>query len=123
MIPRVTLKSGIDAKKTIVTYNSKEDRSKFNTIVFVLTKVHELLSKKLTVTRRYIEFDTSRFDLLISIYVTNSMLLLRVNFIFQRTFLPKRHSSKKSNKLGRGRKRRMLSTRNPAMESWDRSHG
>ncbi|XP_026324408.1 meiotic recombination protein SPO11, partial [Hyposmocoma kahamanoa] len=51
-LDRVTLKSEIDAKKTTVTYNSKEDRSKFNTMVFVLTKVHELLSKNITVTRR-----------------------------------------------------------------------
>lgn len=55
------MKSEIDAKKTTITYNSKEDRSKFNIIVFVLTKVHELLSKKLTVTRRYTEFDAIKF--------------------------------------------------------------
>lgn len=49
---RVTLKSVNNAKKTTVTYNSKDDKTRFNTIVFVLTKVHELLMKNLTVTRR-----------------------------------------------------------------------
>ncbi|XP_049875166.1 meiotic recombination protein SPO11 [Pectinophora gossypiella] len=51
-LDRVTLKSNKDAKKTTVTYNSKEDKTRFNTIVFVLTKVHELLTKNLAVTRR-----------------------------------------------------------------------
>lgn len=52
VIFRVTLKSFKDAKKTIVTYSSSEDKTRFNTIVFVLTKVHELLSKNITITRR-----------------------------------------------------------------------
>ncbi|KOB70111.1 Meiotic recombination protein spo11 [Operophtera brumata] len=51
-LDRVTLKSFNNAKKTIVTYSSSQDKTRFNTIVFVLTKVHELLSKNLTVTRR-----------------------------------------------------------------------
>lgn len=83
---RVTLKSGNDAKKTSVTYNSKEDRSKFNIIVFVLTKVHELLSKKLTVTRRYKTLDISKCGLTISTFVTNSMLLLLVYFYLSGSF-------------------------------------
>ncbi|KAI5634707.1 type IIB DNA topoisomerase domain-containing protein [Phthorimaea operculella] len=51
-LDRVTLKCINDAKKTTITYNSNDDKTRFNTIVFVLTKVHELLSKNLTVTRR-----------------------------------------------------------------------
>ncbi|CAH0404700.1 unnamed protein product [Chilo suppressalis] len=51
-LERVTLKSFKDAKKTTVCYSSKEDKTRFNIIVFVLTKVHELLSKKLIITRR-----------------------------------------------------------------------
>ncbi|KAG7311666.1 hypothetical protein JYU34_002719 [Plutella xylostella] len=49
---RVTLKAFNDAKKTVINYSNSEDRTRFNIIVFVLTKVHELLSKNLTVTRR-----------------------------------------------------------------------
>ncbi|XP_013200409.2 meiotic recombination protein SPO11 [Amyelois transitella] len=51
-LDRVTLKSFNDAKKTTISYSSNEDKTRFNIIVFVLTKVHELLSKNLTVTRR-----------------------------------------------------------------------
>ncbi|KAJ2944632.1 hypothetical protein O0L34_g3983 [Tuta absoluta] len=51
-LDRVTLKCTNDAKKTTITYNSNDDKTRFNTIVFVLTKVHELLCKNLTVTRR-----------------------------------------------------------------------
>ncbi|CAH0603282.1 unnamed protein product [Chrysodeixis includens] len=51
-LDRVTLKSFNDAKKTKLCYSNSEDKTRFNTIVFVLTKVHELLSKNLTVTRR-----------------------------------------------------------------------
>ncbi|XP_063839263.1 meiotic recombination protein SPO11 [Ostrinia nubilalis] len=51
-LDRVTLKSYNDAKKTTVCYSSKEDKTRFNIIVFVLTKVHELMLKNLTVTRR-----------------------------------------------------------------------
>ncbi|CAB3249815.1 unnamed protein product [Arctia plantaginis] len=51
-LDRVTLKSFNQAKKTILTYSRAEDKTRFNTIVFVLTKVHELLSKNMSVTRR-----------------------------------------------------------------------
>ncbi|KAL0849029.1 hypothetical protein ABMA28_013402 [Loxostege sticticalis] len=51
-LDRVTLKSYNEAKKTTVCYSSNEDKTRFNTIVFVLTKVHELMLKNLTVTRR-----------------------------------------------------------------------
>nr|XP_049706650.1 meiotic recombination protein SPO11-like [Helicoverpa armigera]XP_049708259.1 meiotic recombination protein SPO11 [Helicoverpa armigera] len=51
-LDRVTLKSFNEAKKTTLCYSSSQDKTRFNTIVFVLTKVHELLSKNLTVTRR-----------------------------------------------------------------------
>ncbi|XP_026738190.1 meiotic recombination protein SPO11 [Trichoplusia ni] len=51
-LDRVTLKSFNEAKKTKLCYSNSEDKTRFNTIVFVLTKVHELLSKNLTVTRR-----------------------------------------------------------------------
>ncbi|XP_053603524.1 meiotic recombination protein W68 [Plodia interpunctella] len=51
-LDRVTLKSFNDAKKTTICYSSNEDKTRFNIIVLVLTKVHELLSKNLTVTRR-----------------------------------------------------------------------
>lgn len=50
---RVTLKSTVDAKKTTVTYSSTENKNRFNSIIFVLSKVHELLTKNLTVTRRF----------------------------------------------------------------------
>ncbi|GBP23127.1 hypothetical protein EVAR_13148_1 [Eumeta japonica] len=49
---RVTLKSFAEAKKTSICYSDSNDRTRFSTIVFVLTKVHELLTKRLTVTRR-----------------------------------------------------------------------
>lgn len=49
----VTLKSLQDAKTTTLIYSNADDKSRFNTIVFVLTKAHELLSKNLSVTRRY----------------------------------------------------------------------
>lgn len=49
---RVTLKSFNDAKKSTMVYSGSEDKTRFNTTVFVLTKVHDLLSKNLTVTRR-----------------------------------------------------------------------
>lgn len=48
----VTLKSFNEAKKTTLTYSHAEDKTRFNTIVFILTKVHELLSKNMSVTRR-----------------------------------------------------------------------
>ncbi|KAF9811994.1 hypothetical protein SFRURICE_021351 [Spodoptera frugiperda] len=51
-LDRVTLKAFNDAKKTTLCYASSNDKTRFNIIVFVLTKVHELLSKNLTVTRR-----------------------------------------------------------------------
>ncbi|KAG6462411.1 hypothetical protein O3G_MSEX013241 [Manduca sexta] len=61
-LDRVTLKAIRDAKKTTLNYSSSEDKSRFNAIVFVLTKVHELLSKKLTVTRREMFYQNiSRF--------------------------------------------------------------
>ncbi|KAJ0181716.1 hypothetical protein K1T71_002438 [Dendrolimus kikuchii] len=49
---RVTLKAFSDAKKTTLCYSSSEDKTRFNSIVFVLTKVHELISKNMTITRR-----------------------------------------------------------------------
>ncbi|CAH0726555.1 unnamed protein product, partial [Brenthis ino] len=59
---RVTLKSLNEAKKTVLNYSSKEDKSRFNTIIFVLTKAHELLTKKLTITRRELFYqNVSRF--------------------------------------------------------------
>ncbi|XP_063617879.1 meiotic recombination protein SPO11 [Cydia splendana] len=51
-LDRVTLKTFAEAKKTTLHYSSTEDKNRFNRIVFVLTKVHELLSKNLIVTRR-----------------------------------------------------------------------
>ncbi|XP_050675485.1 meiotic recombination protein SPO11 [Leptidea sinapis] len=51
-LDRVTLKSLSTAKNTVVRYSRGEDSSRFNTIVFVLTRVHDLLMKNLTVTRR-----------------------------------------------------------------------
>ncbi|KAL4715157.1 hypothetical protein ACJJTC_012204 [Scirpophaga incertulas] len=51
-LDRVALKSFNDCKKTTVCYSSKEDKNRFSIIVFVLTKVQELLLKNLTVTRR-----------------------------------------------------------------------
>ncbi|XP_059059402.1 meiotic recombination protein SPO11 [Achroia grisella] len=51
-LDRVTLKSFNEAKKSTITYSSTEDKTRFNIIVFVLTKVHELLLKNLIVTRR-----------------------------------------------------------------------
>ncbi|XP_073941530.1 meiotic W68 [Choristoneura fumiferana] len=51
-LDRVTLKSFTEAKKSTLHYSSTEDKTRFNRIVFVLTKVHELLSKNLIVTRR-----------------------------------------------------------------------
>ncbi|CAK1603346.1 unnamed protein product [Parnassius mnemosyne] len=51
-LDRVTLKSFVDAKKTTLSYSNREHKTRFNAIVFVLTKVHELLSKNLCVTRR-----------------------------------------------------------------------
>ncbi|XP_028039806.1 meiotic recombination protein SPO11 [Bombyx mandarina] len=51
-LDRVTLKCFNEAKTSTITYSSSEDKTRFNTIVFVLTKVHELLIKNLTVTRR-----------------------------------------------------------------------
>lgn len=49
---RVALKALREAKTTTLSYKNAEDKCRFNTIVFVLTKVHELLLKNLTVTRR-----------------------------------------------------------------------
>ncbi|KPJ11949.1 Meiotic recombination protein SPO11 [Papilio machaon] len=49
---RVTLKAFADAKKTTLSYSNREDKTRFNAVVFVLTKVHELLLKNLSVTRR-----------------------------------------------------------------------
>ncbi|XP_045762262.1 meiotic recombination protein SPO11 [Maniola jurtina] len=61
-LDRVALKSLHDAKTTTLCYMNAEDKSRFNTIVFVLTKVHELLSKNLTVTRRELFYqNVSRF--------------------------------------------------------------
>ncbi|KPI93931.1 Meiotic recombination protein SPO11 [Papilio xuthus] len=51
-LDRVTLKAFADAKKTTLSYSNREDKTRFNSVVFVLTKVHELLSKNLSVTRR-----------------------------------------------------------------------
>ncbi|KAM3962791.1 meiotic W68 [Aphomia sociella] len=51
-LDRVTLKSFKEAKKSTITYSSTEEKTRFNIIVFVLTKVHELLLKNLVVTRR-----------------------------------------------------------------------
>ncbi|XP_072936669.1 meiotic recombination protein W68 [Epargyreus clarus] len=51
-LDRVTLKAFNDAKKTTIVYSNTSDRTRFNAIVFVLSKVHELLGKNLTVTRR-----------------------------------------------------------------------
>ncbi|XP_023940290.1 meiotic recombination protein SPO11 [Bicyclus anynana] len=51
-LDRVTLKAFHNAKTTTLCYSSAEDKSRFNTIIFILTKIHELLSKNLTVTRR-----------------------------------------------------------------------
>ncbi|CAF4767854.1 unnamed protein product [Pieris macdunnoughi] len=48
---RVTLKNISNAKTSIVRSNG-EEKSRFNTIVFVLSKVHELVVKNMTVTRR-----------------------------------------------------------------------
>ncbi|XP_041972323.1 meiotic recombination protein SPO11 [Aricia agestis] len=49
---RVALKSLGDAKTTTLQYCNASDKSRFNTIIFVLTKVHELLQKNLSVTKR-----------------------------------------------------------------------
>lgn len=48
----VTLKSMSNAKTTTLVYSNNEDKARFNMIVFVLTKIHELLTKNVTVTRR-----------------------------------------------------------------------
>ncbi|XP_045458724.1 meiotic recombination protein SPO11 [Melitaea cinxia] len=61
-LDRVTLKSLQDAKRTTLIYSTADDKSRFNTIVFVLTKAHELLSKNLSVTRRELFYqNVSRF--------------------------------------------------------------
>ncbi|XP_039765191.1 meiotic recombination protein SPO11 [Pararge aegeria] len=61
-LDRVTLKTLHEAKTTKLCYSSVEDKSRFNIIVFVLTKVHELLLKNLTVTRRELFYQNmSRF--------------------------------------------------------------
>lgn len=49
---RVTLKSNSDAKKSIIHYSKDDDKTRFNAIILVLTKVHELLTKNIIVTRR-----------------------------------------------------------------------
>ncbi|XP_068621567.1 meiotic recombination protein SPO11 [Battus philenor] len=51
-LERVTLKRFADARKTTLRYSNSNDRTRFNAVVFVLTKVHDLLSKNLSVTRR-----------------------------------------------------------------------
>lgn len=49
---RVALKSSTNAKKTTITFSTTDNKSRFNAVVFVLTKIHELLTKNFTVTRR-----------------------------------------------------------------------
>ncbi|XP_038210027.1 meiotic recombination protein W68 [Zerene cesonia] len=51
-LDRVTLKELEISKTTTIRYSRAEDKSRFNTIVFVLTRVHELMTKNMTVTRR-----------------------------------------------------------------------
>ncbi|OWR49173.1 meiotic recombination protein spo11 [Danaus plexippus plexippus] len=61
-LDRVTLKSMRNAKTTTLVYSNNEDKSRFNMIVFVLTKIHELLTKNITVTRRELFYqNVSRF--------------------------------------------------------------
>ncbi|XP_050361884.1 meiotic recombination protein SPO11 [Nymphalis io] len=61
-LDRVTLKSSQVAKKTTLLYSNGDDKSRFNTIIFILTKAHELLSKNLSVTRRELFYQNiSRF--------------------------------------------------------------
>ncbi|XP_026487443.2 meiotic recombination protein SPO11 [Vanessa tameamea] len=61
-LDRVTLKSSQVAKTSTLIYSNADDKSRFNTIVFVLTKAHELLSKNLSVTRRELFYQNiSRF--------------------------------------------------------------
>ncbi|CAH2104843.1 unnamed protein product [Euphydryas editha] len=62
-LDRVALKNLRDAKTTTLIYSNADDKSRFNTIVFVLTKAHELLSKNLSVTRRELFYqNVSRFS-------------------------------------------------------------
>ncbi|XP_045511606.1 meiotic recombination protein W68 isoform X2 [Colias croceus] len=61
-LDRVTLKELEVAKTTTIQYSRAEDKSRFNTIVFVLTRVHELITKNLTVTRRELYYqNVARF--------------------------------------------------------------
>ncbi|CAG4968421.1 unnamed protein product [Colias eurytheme] len=61
-LDRVTLKELEIAKTTTIQYSRAEDKSRFNTIVFVLTRVHELITKNLTVTRRELYYqNVARF--------------------------------------------------------------